>query len=206
MPTMPPPSFSLTDSSRKFPYFFHAHNCGRPGERRRTERTVELSVANVWLYSALDAWEIGAVSPYYWPGRIRTIVDPIDPNPLVTTRKSLFDVDFTGQDVLSISTIEHIGEVRYVGLDEKANPLQALEKIAREAQRFLLTFPVGVNALLDNLAFSGQLDAWCKVRFLIRNADETWEPAAGEAARKPYGEGANHSANSVAILERGDLL
>jgi hypothetical protein len=190
------------------PYFYHPHNCGMPADRRRTERTVELAVADAWLAGARDVWEIGAVTPYYWPRRVRYVVDPTDTHPAVTHRCSLFALDLRGQAVLSISTVEHVGEARY-GLAEAATPSQALDKILGEAEAFLVTFPLGCNDALDDLAVGGALEGYCAVRLLVRNADESWSPAAGEAARRPYGSGwdptLGHApwANAVAILERG---
>ena len=76
-----------------------------------TERSVELALADRWLDAADPdlVREVGAVTPYYWPRSVRTVIDPYDPNPLVTVRKSLFDADLTGVPVLSILTLEHIG-------------------------------------------------------------------------------------------------
>jgi hypothetical protein len=190
------------------PYFYHPHNCGMPGDRRRTERTVELAVANAWLEGSHDAWEIGAVSPSYWPGRVPHVVDPADSHPAVTHHCSLFTLDLRGCDVLSISTVEHVGEARY-GLAEAATPAEALEKILAEARSSLVTFPLGCNAALDDLVIGGAFEARCAVRLLVRNADDSWSPAAGEAARRPYGTGwdpaLGHApwANAIAILERG---
>src|SRR4051812_26796604 len=98
---------------RRYPGFVHAHNCGWP-PAAMTERSVELAVANAWLDEQPgDIIEIGAVTPYYWPGRIGRIVDPVDTHPRVTDRVSLFDMDFSGQTVLSLSTLEHVGEGDY---------------------------------------------------------------------------------------------
>lgn len=193
------------------PYFYHQHNCGMPGDRRRTERTVELAVADAWLTKAGEVWEVGAVSPYYWPGRVRHVVDPADSHPAVTHRCSLFALDLRGREVLSVSTVEHVGEARY-GLAEAATPTQALDKIVAEARTFLVTFPLGCNLALDELAISGALADRCAVRLLVRNADESWSLAAGEAARRPYGTGwdpeLGHTpwANAVAIVERGGYV
>ena len=123
----------------------------------------------------------------------------------------MLDVDLRAREVLSISTVEHIGEARY-GLAEAATPTLALDKILSEANVFLVTFPIGCNRALDDLALGGGLDAACRVRFLVRNPDETWSPALGEEARRPYGTGwdpaLGHApwANAVAILDRGGYL
>lgn len=204
-------TFRLHGSSREYAYVFHPHNCGVSGSRRRTERTVELALADAWLARAVDPWEVGAVTPYYWPGRCRVVIDPTDAHPAVTRRCSMLDVDLRGRDVLSISTVEHVGEARY-GLAEATTPTTALDKILREARALLVTFPIGCNQPLDDAALGGRLDAACRVRYLVRNADETWSPALGADARRPYGTGwdpaLGHSpwANAVAVLDRGGYL
>src|SRR5688572_23445430 len=74
------------------PYFYHRFNCGWP-PGRVTERSVELAVADTWLskLDTKDVWEVGAVTPYYWPGRIRQVLDPGDPHVLVTVRDSFLE-------------------------------------------------------------------------------------------------------------------
>lgn len=104
-------TFDPGDGS-SLPCFYHPHNCGVNASPRRTERTVELPIADRWLHAVdlANVVEIGAVTPYYWPGRIARVIDPADNR--ATEKASLFDVDFAGRDVLSISTIEHVGERR----------------------------------------------------------------------------------------------
>ena len=188
----------------RFPYFHHAKNCGYP-PHRKTERTIELALANFWLNQVDEVWEVGAVTPYYWPGRIPYIVDPADQHPDVSHPVSLFELDFTGKNVLCISTIEHIGEDRY-GLNEDASPIAALKKLLAESKNLLLTFPLGWREPLDEyiLDYGHQLKG--QVRFLVRNEDETWQPVAATEAWRPYGGNGITWANSLAIIEKGHVL
>lgn len=65
-------------------------------------------------------------------------------------------MDLSGKNVLCISTIEHIATGDYgVEINAAESPLLALKKILNEASNSLITFPVGVNAELDDY-FSGQ--------------------------------------------------
>jgi hypothetical protein len=204
-PAMDPWTASFTLAGRRHRYFFHHHNCGFPGERR-TERTVEMALADAWLPRVdRPVIEIGAVTPYYWPGRVPIVVDPTDAHERVTVQRSLFDVDLTGHDVLSISTIEHVGERRY-GLAEPRHPREAIEKIGAEAASFLVTFPIGWNAALDELVLAEKLAGVCATHFLVRNPDETWEAVAPMMAGRPYGGPEAPWANAVCILERGAHL
>lgn len=177
-----------------------------------TERAVELAIADPWLEQVESerVIETGAVTPYYWPRRVATVVDPYDPHPLVTHRLSLFDMDLSDRDVLAISTLEHIGVGDYgpVGPDE--TPVRAFEKIYRESRRFLVTVPYGYNPAVDATLF-----AWfpfprdVSVTYMVRSEHgNDWHEASAEAAAIPYGlcQPPVHSANSLLILERGSLL
>ena len=201
-------------NGREFPYFFHAYNCGWPPYT--SERTVELALADNWLDRQADASviEIGAVTPYYWPGRVREIVDPFDSHPRVTDRRSLLDVDLRGAQVLSISTFEHIGTGDYASQEAPERVTEAFAKLLAEAAAFLVTVPTGYNPRVDEMLFEpGSWPADVSVGFLVRAADGHWEqPAQSELARQPYGDERLHRrfpntcigqwANAVAVLER----
>lgn len=152
--------------------------------------------------------ELGAVTPYYWPNRISRIVDPCDSHPLTTDRLSLFDVDFGGRDIVSISTIEHVGTSQY-GLSEASvdrNAVAALDKIIGESSFCVITVPVGWNRLLDEHI----LDVSTRSRganfwFLRRCGSYRWTQVDGaEAAAVEYGN--PDYANAIAVIEKGSLL
>jgi hypothetical protein len=197
---MPETTFCLQPGGRRFPYFYHEFNCGLPDAPRRTERTVELPLADVWLQSHPGAWEIGAVTGNYWPGRCRTVIDPGRKTPPGTICKSMFAVSVAGQAVLSISTIEHVGERRY-GLRERRTPLDALSKLAAESPAFLITVPVGYRTEMDEALFRGSLPPLIDVFYLRREPNEKWTPATAADAQLPYGQ---PWADAIAVLVRGD--
>lgn len=143
-------AYDFTFEGKIYPLFVHQHNCGWP-PGRMTERCAELALADGWLSEPAnrDAIEIGAVTPYYWPRRVGTIIDPGDDHPQITDRSSVLDIDLTGKTVLAISTFEHIGNGEY-GLAAKPEEIfTAFEKLFREATAFLVTVPMGYNATLD---------------------------------------------------------
>jgi hypothetical protein len=181
-----PEEFGLPHRKGSLPYFSHPFNCGLNRRTRRTERTVELALADDWLRRASEPIEIGAVTPYYWPNRISKVVDPTDKHPLVTHRASLFDVDITGRDVLSISTVEHVGLDDY-NLNEDKSAIDAVHYIIDRANRFLITFPVGYNETLDQFIFGQSLNK-CDLGFLVRQNNELWKPAGFEDGFRPYGD------------------
>lgn len=195
-------------------YFYHIGNCGFPPDPR-TERTVELAIGDKWLSLAgKDVVEIGAVSCFYWrPLRVKRIIDPFDKHPNVTDRVSMMNVDFRGEKILSISTIEHIGNFVHENNQETPETVvKALDKIIDQSPCFLITFPAMYNRFLDRIIFNKSLPEDVKTRFIVRQLDQTWKEVYDpELAKKPYGKtfrsnGQSAGADSVIVLERGDLL
>jgi len=216
----PAPWWSDADSllafefaGRKFRAFVGAHNCGWP-PHRMTERAVELALADKWL-EGVDRdllLEIGAVTPYYWPHRVANVVDPQDTHPLVTIRKSLFDLDLRGKPVLSISTLEHIGLAQY-GLAERRTAMEAMDKLFSESPQFLVTCPHGYNPELDAYLARGVPDG-TERRYLVRSrSGNEWRETTGAAELPPYGSGemphgsappsSQAWANALVVLTRG---
>lgn len=197
--------FKLSEETFEFDYFYHTHNCGVQTSRRLTERTVELSVADFWLNKISNPWEVGAVTPYYWLDRCKVIIDPADKHPCVNIRKSLMDVDLTNKKILSISTIEHVGLCEY-GLTEKVNAVSALLHIIDNAKNYLITFPYGYNALLDDFIVNYSPDKDHNIYFLCRNNDKSWVFTKNTEDLLPYGSKSKPWANSVIFMEYGNLL
>jgi hypothetical protein len=196
---------------RQYECFGHRYNCGFP-PLRMTERSLELALADAWL-ELLDAdrvIETGAVTPYYWPRRVPTVVDPYDSHPRVTHRVSLFAVDLSGRDVLAISTLEHISLGDYGPANADETPVRALEKICRESQRFLITVPYGYNVAVDSTFFSDyRFASDVSTTFMVRSLrGNDWREASAKEAAVPYGPNSRdeHSANGLLIMERGGLL
>ncbi len=130
-------------------HFISTYNCGHPPERM-TERGAELAIADHFLKSVSreDVMEIGAVTPYYWPHRIKDICDPQDPHSLVNIRTSMLDISFSGKTVVSISTLEHIGNGEYGPVDPILNRL-AFEQVFNQSPTFLITLPGGYFKAMD---------------------------------------------------------
>ncbi len=196
-------------NGKAYTLFTHNMNCGWP-PFRMTERSVELSIADEWIDDHDDIFEIGAVTPYYWPGRISNIVDPTDKHALVNIRKCLFEVDVSGRNVLSISTIEHVGQTEYGLKKDKYLAISALERLTSQANDFLITIPVGWNKHLDAHLFSEDNKKNFKQFYLSRGLgciDNEWvqyDRLSGH--QRVYGNMGKdvsifgRSANSVAII------
>lgn len=150
------------------PHFIHSHNVYHP-PYRMTERSIELAVADIYLnkYNREEVVEIGAVTPYYWPHRIPTIIDPSDKHRLVTVREEWHRVEICAKAILSISTFEHIGLPDY-GLEPDVNRLKTgLEKLLITKADFLITWSGGYNRILDQ--YARQLADYCQLYVWQRN-------------------------------------
>jgi hypothetical protein len=191
------PTFQLGPT--RFECFAHRYNCGWPRLASHTERSVELAVADKALDEWPEALEIGAVTPYYWPKRVKEIADPTDTHPLVTQHQGIETLEIRGRNVLSISTFEHIGRGDYGLQADPPAAGRALDKLLAEASAFLVTFAAGYNAWLDEHVLNRNDLA---KRLLVRDASGVgWRemPAAREHLR-PYG---SSGGNAVFFLHRG---
>lgn len=143
----PQSDFDFKDKKIKF--YLSLCNCGINIRYRLTERAVELALAKEWLGNKEQYTEVGAVTPYY--PDIYTphdVIDPTDPHDLVNIKKSMFETNLTNENILCISTIEHIGMDDY-GLKQKETSVDAFNKIIKESKNCLITFPLGYNKILD---------------------------------------------------------
>jgi hypothetical protein len=146
------------------------------------ERTIEVPIAREFIAAVAasgrmgDLVEVGAVMPYYqtdpvtWP-----VVDPYDPY-RHSIREDAADVDYRGRIVLSISTIEHIGLCEYGNTaPAPRKAIMVFGSIVRHAAAYLVSWPVGHNALLDDHARQTMYP-----RFVYRQCspDNRWEQIA----------------------------
>ena len=143
------PNSDFYFKNKKIDLYLSLCNCGININYRLTERAIELALAKEWLKNKEQYTEIGAVTPYY--PDIYTphdVIDPTDKHDLVNIKKSMFDVNIKNQNILCISTIEHIGNDDY-GLTQKESSVDALNKIIQESKTCFITFPLGYNKILD---------------------------------------------------------
>ncbi|HEX4611305.1 MAG TPA: hypothetical protein VH092_24140 [Urbifossiella sp.] len=197
----------------ELPYFHHHYNCG-PYAATASERTVELAIADHWLGRAPadKLIEVGAVTPYYWPGRVTRVADPADTHSRVTDRAGIEALDLTGAAVLSLSTFEHIGSGEYGLPPDPAALRGAVDKLTREAAAFLLTVPAGYTPHAD-AAFFADPPAGVNAYYLVRHpVPPYWREVKTPAeARRAYGPAASPipggwGAHGLAVWERGGFL
>jgi hypothetical protein len=113
------------------------------------ERTVELPLAQYFIVTGnrQNLLEIGAVTPYHF-GSAHVVIDPTDPH-AGCVRQDARLVDYRGKEVLSLSTVEHIGNGEFDGGVRDNSAFDLVARIASESPRFLISFPLGYNANLD---------------------------------------------------------
>ncbi len=141
---------AFTVDGAPVPHFIHRYNAFFP-PFRMTERTVELALADIFLRAMRGRRivEVGAVTPYYWPDRVQTIVDPADDHVGVTHHVGWDDWETSDEALLSMSTFEHIGSGEYGLPPDPAATQQAIDKLIACDCDFLMTYPAGYNPALD---------------------------------------------------------
>ena len=122
---------------------------------RSSERAIEVPLAIDFISHYVKnepIVELGCVLPYYILKRENHMAyDLADQHPQSIKRdiREIADAEYCG-NVISISTIEHIGLGEY-GIDVKGNvtAVVVLKRIMANAKRYFITFPLGHNTELD---------------------------------------------------------
>lgn len=118
--------------------------------------------------------QIGAVTPYYFPHAVNHICDPYDKHIKVDYKCSMFDINLTNKNVICLSTIEHIGTGDYnLKAKKNENAIFAFEKIVKEANTCLITFPVGHNKELDKYFSNTSLKNYPNISILMYERNST---------------------------------
>lgn len=182
------------------PYFGnHPHN--DPGSN---ERAIELPLAGHFMRTCgteKDFIEIGEVTPFY-TNSPHMVVD-LNPQKPETVRQNIFDLDLRGKNVLSISTVEHVGTADYAPIGdtqaiEQDGGWKALQKIRAESNRHLVTFPVGWNLALDALVRTNLAQE--DYRILLRvHKNNVWMEDSARRFSYRYGYPFPH-ANAICVV------
>jgi hypothetical protein len=143
--------------------------------------------------------EIGEVTPFY--------ADPEHPvYDLVNEKKTTIlkdgmEVDYKGKNVVSISTIEHVGTTDYGHKAEENKAWKLYEKISKESEKYLISFPVGYNKPFEKALTENQ----APYIVMKRDQNNNWSPAKGQPLsdfqyNHPY-----YAGNAVAFLTNLDI-
>lgn len=190
------------------PYWDHEHN-----NTRNNERAVELPAAAWWLGQLPpDAHagqhvglEVGNVLAHYGAPPRRRVVDLTE----VAEGVDNIDVaDVRGQYpwIISISTIEHVGQMDYADTPvpmAATNALLHLRDLLIPGGRMLVTVPLGWNRDLDADIATGVFDVarQCTLhRIQVGDQPPVWLQASEPVAPLPY----DHPAASAAAVWIGE--
>lgn len=194
---------SFIYKGRKVKLVESSYNCGfRP--YRMSERCLEMAIAKIWLdQNKENVIEIGAVTPYYFQNLTHDVCDPADRHNRVNLKTSMFDLDLKNKNILSISTIEHIGTGEYgIPINKNESAVLALKKILNESNKCLVTFPIGANKDLEQYVFENEFSKSTKVSFFVRNSrDNDFKETKNInlVKRATYGP---VGANAVVVIEK----
>lgn len=121
-----------------------------PNFCRRNERSVELALGkwfiNKYNNNILEIGDVTCGDYGFFNGH--AVLDPFGPY-INSIRKDVLDYDYTGLNVLSISTFEHFFDPDYQNND-RYKGIKALEKVTSEAKSWLIDFPIGADRELEN--------------------------------------------------------
>ena len=141
------------------------------------ERCIELALGMRYMdkvgHDSLT--EIGAVMPHYGYCEHQIIDLFADDHPAGDVQAVDAETcDFTGRDVLCLSTIEHIGKEDYDNTDiDPQKSIRILDKITEESNSFFVTWGTRYHNELDEYVKSN-LDKWNWFGY-IKRAEKTWE-------------------------------
>ena len=125
-------------------YFDHSYN-----NTLINERSVELVLGFRYIeLTGENLLEVGAVTPYYYKLDHKCL-DPTDHKATISSLAE--DHDYKNKNVLSISTVEHVGMGDGFGLPEQKDlAFEVLRKIHHESKSCLVSWPIGYNQVLDS--------------------------------------------------------
>lgn len=160
----------FTYKNIKFNYCINAHNT----RGSLTERVVEIPLLQYFLLKEYpETIEIGCVSPYYQ--KVNHKIYDITDTHKSCCKKNAKNIDISGKNIVSISTIEHFDVENYgIPVDEHINSMNYILKVIKEASNYLITIPMGYNMSLTTSLLNYGKDSDNIVGFLTRRGDH-WE-------------------------------
>ena len=165
------------------------------------ERTIEIPLGFYFKdYFKNDIIEIGAVTPYYHNCQ-HEVYDLYDSyKKCIRKDFSTCDDFYKNKNILSISTVEHIGFDNYSNQHGKY-PVERwdggfiiLQKIISSCNNYLLTIPIGYNPVLDHKILQSDISHLICKR---TNRQNDWEQDLENNINYAYGRN-----NHIALLQK----
>ena len=189
-------------NSVRIPYFYHRYNCGFDNKNGCTERSIEIALAKYWLEltNPDPLIEVGCVLPHYNVYDQHYVVDLYEDHPAVTDKRCASKVSYACENVLSISTLEHI---------KTTDNREVLQRIIDVSRSCFLTIPLGLSEnhpgfQLQSYIFENYENFDAKVHMINRHYNlRYWEivPIAEEFVQS-YGknDGLHGNANTILAI------
>ena len=134
------------------------------------ERSVETPLGDWFIQKfSSNVIELGAVMCYYGCDK-HIIIDLADLHPKSQKIDGLL-YDYTGKNVLSLSTVEHFNQSEY-GNSKDEDAITVVKKITSEASNYLISFPIGYHPMLDTFIKNSSLP---RVILKRKNWQNEWE-------------------------------
>ena len=169
--------------NQQLPYFIHHYNA-----TWRNERCIEIAAAKHFLrqWPNAEFLELGNVMSYY-STHSHYVVDKYEQSP------GVHNIDFAQFEppklfdgFISVSTLEHIGWDDTPREAEKVRScIDNIKSCIRSTEAVFVSFPLGYNEYLDDLARKGELP-FRKSASLVRVDDvQNWKEVELDQALKP---------------------
>ena len=184
----------MSEARSKIVYLSYK-NWGLYNNPEVNERKAELPIAFWFIENFPDRlFEIGEVTPFYAEPH-HTVCDTIPEKPS-TIKIDANDLDYSDKNVLSISTVEHVGSGDYGLPVEPHKAIKLVKKMISGANNWLITFAVGSNIELEaDLGKNG-----IEFFLLERKLDNTWRTANHcDLTRYKYNDPLPHG-NAVIVI------
>lgn len=179
---------------------------------RNNERAVELTIVHHWLQTVATppgvGLEVGNVLAHYQAPWVRRIVD------LTEQAEGVENIDVRQVEgsypwIVSISTVEHVGQPDYADVPEPMASTEAVLHLAdllAPGGRMLVTVPLGWNRDLDADLAMGAVGVARQCTLHRRRSrlgmPPTWVTAPEPVAPRPY----NHQAQSADAVWIGEWV
>ncbi len=161
---------------------------------------------------ALPVIEVGCVLPYYNAATSHEVIDLADEHP--SSRKiNALSMHYSGRNVLSISTIEHMQSKEY-GNTSDEDSITFLRRVYVQADNYLVTWGIGYNPTLDAWVKAHpevprtfmKRTNWKNEYAQVAESDEVWATQFGHSDRPPIPNGFNNANVVVVVTNLPELL
>lgn len=178
----------------------------RGNREASNERAPEAALGKWFLNKYLPSTiaEMGAVLPYYVDEINHIVVDPYD-NWIGCQKIDGALYDYKNKNVISLSSLEHVGFDEGYERKENNKAIKLLEKIVNEADNYLIEWGIGQHPILDEyVQNSNHLKYKIMVRENFRGIINNWkEDNNKDNFYLPYGSvdmGVDFYGNSLALV------